>query len=130
MIMSPDNVSNDPAIVKNSEKNAIKIVFIPLILILLTSSCFFYYWFAVGHPAAVAEGTIVKIDDGTADYGLIGTVVYERDAGSYEGKFRLAKGHKYNSAMYEGQTVSIENSDIGPYSEADWETILYDYVDQ
>lgn len=80
------------------------------------------------YPAAVAVGEIVKIDDGTADYGLIGTVTYENDGKSYGGKFRLAKGHKYNSAMYEGTTVEIENSSIDTYSENDWETVLYDYV--
>ncbi len=76
-----------------------------------------------------AVGVIIKIDDGTADYGLDGTFTYQNSKDSIVGKFRLAKDNKYNSAHYENKTITIKDCSYSYGSvEDDWTMILYDFI--
>lgn len=92
------------------------IIIILLIVLLNGCTLFDTFW------GSDATGVIVYINDGTGAYGLDGT--YRDGSKKYKRKFRLVNFSRYNNAVYEGDTVTIDNCWVDEFSDEPWETIL------
>lgn len=74
-------------------------------------------------------GTVMKIDDGTADYGIVGDFSPESILKrNFSGKFRFEIGSVYNHPKYEEQIITIENCYIMELKDGEWETYITEYI--
>lgn len=108
-------------------KNVILLICISLLLL---SSCSYVVW-DYGDYGGKAVGVVEKINDSTADYGMDGIYTpNDKEMNSIKGKFRFSKANRFNSAIYEGDTITIPECMVSYQSDSttDWVMLMDDYI--